>query len=79
MPRPTELVKRICYADYITVWASGVEISELEHKVNTYLTDMSRFLLEKSPLIFDIGTKVISDLVYARPGAGQNQPEDQDR
>ena len=38
MPRPTEPVKRICYADDITVWASGVEISELEHKVTTYLT-----------------------------------------
>ena len=51
MPRPTEPVKRICYADDITVWASGVEISELEHKVNTYLTEMSRFLRENSFLI----------------------------
>ena len=77
MPRPTEPVKRICYTDDITVCASGVEISELEHKVNTYLTDISRFLREK--LAFDISTKVISDLVYARPGAGQYPPEDQDR
>ena len=46
MPRPTEPVKRICYSDDITVWASGVEISELEHKVNNYLTEMSRFLWE---------------------------------
>ena len=51
MPRPTEPVKRICYADDITVWASGVEISELEHKVNTYLTEMSLFLRENSLLI----------------------------
>ena len=51
MPRPTEQVKRICYADDITVWASGVEISELEHKVNIYLTEMSRFLREISLLI----------------------------
>ena len=36
MPRPTEPVKRICYADDITVWVSGVKISELEHTVNTY-------------------------------------------
>ena len=42
MPRPPEPVKRICYADDITVWASGVQISELEHKVNTYLMEMSR-------------------------------------
>ena len=51
MPRPTEPVKRICYADDITVWASGVEISELEHKVNTYVTEMFRFLQENSLLI----------------------------
>ena len=51
MPRPTEPVKRICYADDITVWASGVEISELEHEVNTYLTEMSRFLRENSLFI----------------------------
>ena len=38
---PTEPVKSICYTDDITVWASGVEISELDHKVNTYLTEMS--------------------------------------
>ena len=76
MPRPTAPVKRICYADDITVWASGVEITGLDHKVNTYLTEMSRFLRGK--LAFDISTKVISDLVYARPGAGQYPPEDQD-
>ena len=51
MPRPREPVKRICYADDITVWASGVELSELEHKVSTYLTEMSRFLWENSLLI----------------------------
>ena len=33
MPWPTEPVKRICYADDITVWASGVKIPELEHKI----------------------------------------------
>ena len=43
MPRPTEPVKRIFYAGDITVWASGVKISEPEHKGNTYLTEMSRF------------------------------------
>ena len=53
MPRPTKPVKRICYADVKTVWASGVEISKLEHKVNTYLTEMSRFLRENSLLTSD--------------------------
>ena len=33
------------------MWASGVEISELEDNVNSYLTEMSRFLLENSLLI----------------------------
>ena len=51
MPRPTEPVRRICYADDITVWPSGVKISELEQKVNTYLTEMSQFLWENSLLI----------------------------
>ena len=51
MPRPTEPVKRICYADDITVWASGVKLPELEHKINDYLTEMSHFLRDNSLLI----------------------------
>ena len=51
MPRPTEPVKRICYADDITVWASGVKLPELEHRINDYLTEMSRFLRDNSLLI----------------------------
>ena len=51
MPRPTEPVKRICYADDITVWASGFKLPELEHKINDYLTEMSRFLRDNSLLI----------------------------
>ena len=51
MPRPTEPVKWICYADDITVWASGVKVPELEHKVNTYLTERSPFLRVNSLLI----------------------------
>ena len=51
MPRPTEPVKRICYADAVTVWASGVKLPELEHKINNYLTEMSRFLQDNSLLI----------------------------
>ena len=51
MPRPTEPVKRICYTDDITVWASGVKLPELEHKINDYLTEMSRFLRDSLLLI----------------------------
>ena len=51
MTRLTEPVKRTCYTDDITVWESGVKSPELEHKVNTYLTEMSRFLRVNSLLI----------------------------
>ena len=51
MPRPTEPVKRICYADDITVWASGFKIPELGHKINGYLTEMSCFLRDNLLLI----------------------------
>ena len=47
-PQPTEPVKRICYADDITVWASGVKILELEHMINGYLIEMSCFLQDNS-------------------------------
>ena len=64
MPRPTEPVKRICYADNITAWASGVKIPELEHMINGYLTEMS-CLIRYLP-------------VHSRLNAGQYPPEDQD-
>ena len=51
MPRPTEQVKRLCYADFITVCASGVKIPEIEHMINGYLTEMSCFLQDNSLLI----------------------------
>ena len=37
MPRPTEPVKRVCYADDLTVWATGVKIPDLKDSVNSYL------------------------------------------
>ena len=51
MPRPTEPVKRICYADDITVWASGLKISELVHMMNDYLTEIFYFLQDNSLLM----------------------------
>ena len=51
IPQPTEPVKRVYYADEITAWASGVNIPELEHKINDYLTEMSCFLRDNSLLI----------------------------
>ena len=51
MPRPTYPVKRICYADDISIWASGAKIPELEVKINDYLEKMSEFLKSNSLLI----------------------------
>ena len=51
MPRPTHPVKWICYADDISVWASGAKIPELEVKINDYLKEMSEFLTSNSLLI----------------------------
>ena len=56
MPRPTEPVRRICYSDDITVWGSGVKISEMEQKV--YLTEMSWFLWENSLMISALKSSV---------------------
>ena len=41
MPRPTPTVKRVCYANDITVWASGPKIPQLESMINSYLRDVS--------------------------------------
>ena len=76
MPRPTEPVRQIFYADDISVCASGVKTQELEQK-NKYIFDGDVPVL-MGKLAIDISTKVISNLVYARPGAGQYSPEDQD-
>ena len=39
MPMPTEPVKRVCYADDLTVWATGVKIPDME--ITAYLKDNS--------------------------------------
>ena len=39
------------YAEDITLWASGVKIPEVEHKINGYLIEMSCFLRANSVLI----------------------------
>ena len=51
MPRPTPPVKRVCYADDITVWASGPKIPQLESMINSYLRDACIYRKENSPLI----------------------------
>ena len=51
MPRPTEPVKRVCYADDITVWATGVKIPDLEDSINSYLEEIIAYLKDNSLLI----------------------------
>ena len=49
--RPTPPVKRVCYADDITVWTSGPKIPILESMINSCLRDVYIYLKEKSLLI----------------------------
>ena len=51
MPIPTEPVKRVCYADDLTVWASGVNIPDLEVSINNYLEEITAYLKHNSLLI----------------------------
>ena len=51
MPTPTPQVKRVYYADDITVCASGPKIPELESMINSYLRDVGIYLKENSLLI----------------------------
>ena len=51
MPIPTEPVKRVCYADDITLWATRVNIPDLEDSVNSYLEEIIAYLKDNSLLI----------------------------
>ena len=51
MPRPTEPVKRFCYADDLTVWATGVKIPDLDDSINIYLEEITAYLKDNSLLI----------------------------
>ena len=51
MPRPTDPVKRVCYANDLTVWASGVNISDLDVSLDNYLEEITAYLKDNSLLI----------------------------
>ena len=51
MPRPALPVKRVCYADDITVWGSGPKIPQLDSMINSYLIDVSIYLRENLLMI----------------------------
>ena len=44
-------VKRVCYADDITVWATGPNIPPLESMINNYMREVSVYLKDNSLLI----------------------------
>ena len=52
MPRLITPVNMVCYADDITVWASGPKITQLESMINSYLRDVGIYLKEISLLIY---------------------------
>ena len=48
---PQILVKRVCYADDITVWVSGVIIPGIDVSLNNYLEEVTAYLKDNSFLI----------------------------
>ena len=51
MPRPTEPVKRVFYADDLTMWATGAKIPGLEDSRNNYIEEITAYLKDNSLLI----------------------------
>ena len=51
MPRPTDPVMRDYYAYDLTVWASRVNIPELEVCINNYLEEITAYMKDNSLLI----------------------------
>ena len=51
IPRPTDPVKRVCYADDLTVWVSGGNIPDLEVSLNNYLEEITTYPKDNSLLI----------------------------
>ena len=50
MPIPTDPVKRVCYADDLTVWAPEDNIPDLEGSINNYLEEITAYLKDNSLL-----------------------------
>ena len=51
MPIPTDPGTRVCYADGITVWASGVNIPDLDVSLYNYLEEITAYPKDNSLLI----------------------------
>ena len=52
MPKPTEPVKRVCYADDLPLWFTGVKIPYLKDGINSYLEEITAYLKDSCLLIF---------------------------
>ena len=39
--KEAELIKRVCYANDLTVWATGVNIPDMEDSLNSYLEEIT--------------------------------------
>ena len=51
LPDPTTPIKRVCYADDISVWASGSKLLDIEQKINSYMSIMFNYIVDNSLLI----------------------------
>ena len=51
MPMSTEPVKQVCYADDLTVLATGVNIPDMEDSLNSYLEEITAYIKDNSLLI----------------------------
>ena len=67
MPIPTEPVKRVCYADDLTMWASGVNIPDLEVSINNYLEKIIAYLKDNSLLISAPKSSRCSPRTHTKP------------
>ena len=50
MLSPTEPVKCACYADDLTVWATGVKIPDMEDSLKRYLEEITAYPRDNSLL-----------------------------
>ena len=51
MPMTTEPVKRVCYADDLTMRTKGVIIPVMEDSINSYIEEITAYLEDNSLLI----------------------------
>ena len=68
MPRPTDPGKRVCYTDDLTVWASGDNIPDLEHKQ----LSIENNCVPEGQLFADFRPKVFSHVAHPRHTPSQD-------